>query len=440
MVLAISPTLEKMCETKKAREDSSIALPDDDPRTFEYVVGFLYFHCISPPRGRDRFCNRQLMEIYAMADKYDVEGLKAVCLDVFDRDISADQLFRSVTVVYNAGADDTNFRTFFKDQVVTTLEKTLGGGNGGWQYIPSVADLASWSESGGNFATDLVEALMEVYSTRDVEEGEDEEIEVPGTGPPPPRSPPPVNGNSNSECESKNDGKSKINWNSKNDWNLKIDPSENPQTEQWACAAPQNQAEADTTRGQENGELRIEVDDLKEKIQNITIQLEKQRDHAWGPDPTMQDPGPAWQSKVARVPFYAQARVGPFGQGQASFRDGGNGGDASGAARNRSGYARSTCGVPTPPEVKGQTATAVIASSPLDCTLVFPAGAELTNLVSLRNTVRVNGSNMEQVPNGFACWGDEEYVGAYNGLCGTFPARYIHINGDNNLSVPEGSW
>lgn len=42
-VLAISPILERVCETEKAKETASIALPDDDASIFERLLGYLYF-------------------------------------------------------------------------------------------------------------------------------------------------------------------------------------------------------------------------------------------------------------------------------------------------------------------------------------------------------------------------------------------------------------
>ena len=54
-VLAISPILERMCETERAKKTASTVLSGGELGVFEYILGYLYFqkfnpHSPSPPR------------------------------------------------------------------------------------------------------------------------------------------------------------------------------------------------------------------------------------------------------------------------------------------------------------------------------------------------------------------------------------------------------
>lgn len=136
-VLAISPILERMCETETAKETSTITLPEDHPGIFEHILGYLYFPKFNLPSpdllrwdaGWDepdqvqthRSANDIIMNTYVIADKYEVDNLKPLLLESLQLRNSTEELYRSAKIVYDADADDAVFRNFFKKDLKIKL-------------------------------------------------------------------------------------------------------------------------------------------------------------------------------------------------------------------------------------------------------------------------------------------------------------------------------
>jgi hypothetical protein len=170
-VLAMSPVLEKMCDAKYVKETASIELPDDDPVIFEYVLGYMYFQDYHPPTHAPRWesatgfetpitMNDTIINTYVMAAKYQLEGLKPLLLKSFNLEVPFNEFCRLLKTVYDASAYDPGLGQFFKDNVVASLEKTLAGAYH-VQYGPSsYRDHIQWGGYGGRFGTDLTAALL----------------------------------------------------------------------------------------------------------------------------------------------------------------------------------------------------------------------------------------------------------------------------------------
>jgi hypothetical protein len=170
-VLAISPVLEKVCETEEVKKTASIELPEDDPAIFEYVLGYLYFQDYTPPTQARSWetttPNEMIMKTYAMAAKYEVEGLKPLLLKSFNLEIPINQFCRLIKVVYDSRPYDPLLGQFFKDNIVATLEKTLAGSfDDQFERLSYPYGHVHWGGYGGSFGTDLMEALLRKVSEK----------------------------------------------------------------------------------------------------------------------------------------------------------------------------------------------------------------------------------------------------------------------------------
>lgn len=162
-VLAVSRVLEVMCEEKTAEETKSITLPDDDPVTFEHVVGYLYFQTF---HGSINGVRDTIMKVYNMAQKYKLAALGSLCLEIFPTGIPTDELLRLSKIVYDSNTDDCEFRDFFKRRVTAALMDNLHRDDG---MATSEANdrIAEWGYFGGNFGYDLTHALLASGINRD---------------------------------------------------------------------------------------------------------------------------------------------------------------------------------------------------------------------------------------------------------------------------------
>jgi hypothetical protein len=170
-VLAVSPVLEKMCDAKYVKETASIELPDDDPKIFEYVLSYLYFQDYNPPTHAPRWesatgletpitVNDTIINTYVMAAKYELEGLKPLLLKSFNLEVPFNEFCRLLKTVYDASAYDPGLGQFFKDNVVASLEKTLAGAYDVRYGPSSYWGHTQWGGYGGQFGTDLTAALL----------------------------------------------------------------------------------------------------------------------------------------------------------------------------------------------------------------------------------------------------------------------------------------
>jgi hypothetical protein len=161
-----------MCGSKYIKETASIELPDDDPEIFEYVLGYLYFQNYNPPTHAPCWesatgletpitVNDTIINTYVMAAKYEVEGLKPLLLKSFNLEVPFNEFCRLVKIVYDAIAYDPGLGQFFKDNVVASLEKTLAGTYDVRCGPSSYWDHIQWGGYGGPFGTDLTAALLQ---------------------------------------------------------------------------------------------------------------------------------------------------------------------------------------------------------------------------------------------------------------------------------------
>jgi hypothetical protein len=172
-VLAISPILERVCETEKAKETASIALPDDGASIFERLLGYLYFQKFNPPipaAGRSSGSGRPdqtkadgiIIATYIMARKYEVNELKPLLLESLKLRSSIQDLLDLAQLVYDAKADDQNFRIFFREQIMAKVVKAFDG-------FPSnsiLDTLASQAVFGGQYSGDLTWGLAKHLFTK----------------------------------------------------------------------------------------------------------------------------------------------------------------------------------------------------------------------------------------------------------------------------------
>lgn len=173
-VLAISPILERMCETETAKETSTITLPEDHPGILEHILGYLYFRKFNLPSpdllrwdaGWDepdrlqthRSANDIIMNTYVIADKYGVDNLKPLLLESLQLRNSTEELYRSAKIVYDADADDAVFRNFFKKDLMMKLEHAFNLDDP-YLSLSKLDNLAAWGFSGGRLSADLAWAL-----------------------------------------------------------------------------------------------------------------------------------------------------------------------------------------------------------------------------------------------------------------------------------------
>ena len=150
----MSPVLERMCLKSAVKNGKCLSLPDDDPFDFEYLIGFLYNETLStaPLEGNDN----RLLDLYILASKYELAGMKSQVYGALNLDFHFPGLCETVVKVYSAGAADEGFRMLVKNKVVSTLQATFCVG--GW--APSLRILTASAHLDTTLAQDITEALM----------------------------------------------------------------------------------------------------------------------------------------------------------------------------------------------------------------------------------------------------------------------------------------
>ena len=125
-ILNQSPVLRGLCH--QAANSRIIVLPDDRPRPFACVLGFLQSHefrfDISPEPAAAEI--RDLAAIYILAHKYWIPGLKRWYTDKWRHCTDMDQLFTIARIVFdNVPEDDMTFRLMVQEKLQILVLKTI---------------------------------------------------------------------------------------------------------------------------------------------------------------------------------------------------------------------------------------------------------------------------------------------------------------------------
>ena len=168
--LCQSPVLERMCHGPF--EESlifTIRLPDENPDTLQAVIQYLYtgntqkFGSVNETGCTIRALLK-LAELYGVAEKYQLQGLKALVIKKLEGSIDVDarpfEFMMAARKIYNCIPDsDKDFREFFK-KASTRLPPP--------KLMPQVLrhQYNDQLEEGGVMAVDMVAALCAEYTAR----------------------------------------------------------------------------------------------------------------------------------------------------------------------------------------------------------------------------------------------------------------------------------
>lgn len=146
--------------------NSSYGLPDDDPSSFNLLVGWLYSRTLSFPVKEAEI--GPLLDLYLLAEKLGMSALESDCVDTVRAFYHANETYpelRRVQYVYANTGDDNPLREMMVGSVARYL--TLG------EHIPSHWDKAL--RRNGQLAVDIIRAIqqwhLEGRSVPDAREG-----------------------------------------------------------------------------------------------------------------------------------------------------------------------------------------------------------------------------------------------------------------------------
>jgi hypothetical protein len=387
-VLAISPILERMCETEKAKETDRITLPDDEPSIFEHLLGYLYFQRFNPPvltpdwdpgwesgwdeptqtRLNNMTVNDEIMKTYVMAAKYGVNGLHAPLLESLEVGSSIEELYRSAKTVYEAGADDLEFREFFKKEVMAKVEKALEDCPYEERPFDSIlCKLASWASSGGHLSEDLTWALANKVHLRHVLTQEDEVDET---------------------CEACGATACKCGWRECEDNksapsycnDLYNTPGYCDNVESFSNKGQANEDIKEPQQESKVNDVSKEIRELTNKVGHIVAQLGNNQGSRWADGVGQIKHMPLWQAAAAQPHFGQQIGGGGIIQGLPNDQPRNSWGSPLPASLSHQLYPS----MHDQSAFRGRSAIAVQASSPWDCSITFPVGAVITNVVCIR--------------------------------------------------------
>lgn len=150
-------------------------LPDEMPSPFHRMVTYLYRNgfppFVLPTRSgwatglMDRGEGVTNARVYNLAVKYEVEGLPEDILGTWNTDVSAIDFISTAKVVYDNHTPDAEFRDFFRNNVAKVIRATACGKYGTGLESQDIylrgSDFVPFAEQGGLFAADFVEALVQ---------------------------------------------------------------------------------------------------------------------------------------------------------------------------------------------------------------------------------------------------------------------------------------
>ena len=141
----------------------TIRLPDDKPDVIKAVMQYLYSGDFRDPSSAEPYGKTayELAEIYCSAEKYQLQGLRALIImklggviDVIKRPI---EFMSTAKVVYDCIPDsDMDFRAFFKNSATKSLLPTVTSKEIRQEFDAHLAD-------GGTMAVDMVAAIFSDY-------------------------------------------------------------------------------------------------------------------------------------------------------------------------------------------------------------------------------------------------------------------------------------
>ena len=399
-VLALSPLLERMCETRKAKEAARIALPDENIGIFEHLLGYLYFQNFEPPIGTPEWDslrpNDIIMETYVMAAKYGVDGLRPLLLGHLDLDISINELCRLAAIVYDAGAEIGDFSVFFVSSVTNMLKQPpVEVDDKGWRSS-SPSNLHHWGERGGRLGRDLTYALANMAITQpkpavgictDELCGECGEVDC--------------------QCERYCNGNERAQGN----WDYE-DSNSRPSDDD----GHRNAEIKEMTKESKTINVSDQITELTDKVNLLVAQLGNRVGSGL-------EEG---VGKTASMPLRQLAEAESFPTHYPS--SGADQGEPNQIGNIWGNPLPSTINRPCGPPVNNRLTSgdcamiALRASDSWDCTLSFPAGAIITNVVS-RSAATFTPQTIDSAQVGVL--GSSRYRGWYNGRWGEFPARYV---------------
>ncbi|KAL8910404.1 MAG: hypothetical protein Q9171_004313 [Xanthocarpia ochracea] len=165
--LSRSPVLDRMChgEFEESRT-FTIRLPDDKPKVIKAMIQYLYSGDFRDPSSAEPYRKTayDLAEIYGSAEKYQLQGLKALIIkklgsvvDVVKRPI---EFMSTAKVIYDCIPNsDMDFRAFFKNSASKSLLPTIKAKAIRQEFDAQLAD-------GGTMAVDMVAAILSDYNVQ----------------------------------------------------------------------------------------------------------------------------------------------------------------------------------------------------------------------------------------------------------------------------------
>jgi hypothetical protein len=132
--------------------NTSYGLPDDDPASFDHLVGWLYSRTLSFPVNENEI--GPLLDLYLLAEKLGMAALERDCVDTVRAYYHANETYpelRRVQYVYANTGDDNPLREMMVGSVARYL--TLG------EQIPSHWDKAL--RRNGQLAVDIIRSIQQ---------------------------------------------------------------------------------------------------------------------------------------------------------------------------------------------------------------------------------------------------------------------------------------
>lgn len=170
-ILKQSKVLGRMCEGDfKEAHERRITLPDDDPIDVGILVEYLYTNNFwsngNPnPDVSNQDSALHLARLYILADKYDLEGMKAVVVTKIHKhtDIKAPQDWLTVAeIIYAAIPDtDTKFPRYVRSLLVRLMRVHIRSEGDGISKV-----LEQWTAKGGRLAVDISRATRKYWVWR----------------------------------------------------------------------------------------------------------------------------------------------------------------------------------------------------------------------------------------------------------------------------------
>ncbi|KAL8855319.1 MAG: hypothetical protein Q9178_008033 [Gyalolechia marmorata] len=163
--LSRSPVLDRMChgEFEESRT-FTLRLPDDKPNLIKAMIQYLYSGDFQDSGSVEtpRKTSHNLAEMYGVAEKYQLKGLKTLIIKKLGVVVNAVkrpiEFMSTAKKIYDCIPDsDEDFRDFFRNFAIKSLRPTDMSGAIRQEFDDHVAD-------GGTMAVDMVAAILSDYN------------------------------------------------------------------------------------------------------------------------------------------------------------------------------------------------------------------------------------------------------------------------------------